>query len=163
MVLDTCKEIMTYNEEFRKNTIKTIVDFHNSAEFRTADIVPSIRVFLAQLYTLLKMDRYQELYMGEFVLDKKALQIIFRYALEEQMRRSLAHDAEPLTKNQLLKILFPDYAGEIAKVMEVRAREIEEEYKKGAPSDDDESNIMARFYGMAEHLRNLDEASKIKI
>jgi hypothetical protein len=47
MVLDTCKEIMRFNEEFRKNTIKMIIDFHNSAEFRTADIVPSIRVLLA--------------------------------------------------------------------------------------------------------------------
>jgi hypothetical protein len=83
MVLDTCKEIMFFNEEFRKNTIKAIVDFHNSAEFRTADIVPSIRVFLAQLYTLLKLENYQELYMGEFKLDQRALQVIFRYALEE--------------------------------------------------------------------------------
>lgn len=149
MVLDTCKEIMFFNEEFRKNTIKAIVDFHNSAEFRTADIVPSIRVFLAQLYTLLKLDNYQELYMGEFKLDQKALQVIFRYALEEQMRRSLAHDAEPLSKNQILKVLFPDYASEVTKVMQVRAKEIELEYKKDEGTDD-ESNVMSRFKHMAD-------------
>ncbi len=71
MVLDTCKEIMRFNEEFRKNTIKMIIDFHNSAEFRTADIVPSIRVLLSQLFTLLKMDNFQELYLNEvgFTMD----------------------------------------------------------------------------------------------
>lgn len=57
-MLDTCKEIMRFNEEFRKNTIKSIIDFHNAPECRTADIVPSIRVFLAQLYTLLSMENY---------------------------------------------------------------------------------------------------------
>ena len=160
MVLDTCKEIMFFNEEFRKNTIKAIVDFHNSAEFRTADIVPSIRVFLAQLYTLLKLDNYQELYMGEFKLDQKALQVIFRYALEEQMRRSLTHDAEPLSKNQILKVLFPDYAVEVQKVMEIRAREIESQYKQSGT--DDEEDVMSRFKHMADQLKDMDESMKIK-
>lgn len=45
------------------------------------------------------------------------------------MRRSLTHDAEPLSKNQILKVLFPDYAVEVQKVMEIRAREIESQYK----------------------------------
>jgi flagellar biosynthesis/type III secretory pathway protein FliH len=58
LVLETCKTLLLHNEEFRKNTIKMIIDFHSSAEFRTADIVPSIRVFLAQLYTLYQLENY---------------------------------------------------------------------------------------------------------
>jgi len=165
LVFDTCREIMTFNEEFRKNTIKMIIDFHNAPECRTADIVPSIRVFLAQLYTLVRVENYQALYIGEeFKLDQKALQVIFRYALEEQMRRSLAHDAEPLSKTQILKILFPDFMDEVTKVMEVRAREIEEESKKSTGGDDDEQfDDMARFRSMANILREMDQGMKAKI
>lgn len=77
------------------------------------------------------------------------------------MRRSLAHDAEPLSKNQLLKILFPDFATEVSKVMEVRAREIEEEYKKSTGAID-ESDDMIRFKHMADMLKEMDESMKIK-
>jgi hypothetical protein len=45
-ILDTCKQIMGFNEEHRKMVIKTLTDFHNSPEFRTIDIVPSIPVML---------------------------------------------------------------------------------------------------------------------
>jgi hypothetical protein len=76
------------------------------------------------------------------------------------MRRSLAHDAEPLSKNQILKVLFPDYAVEVSKVMEVRAREIEAEYKKDG--GDSESDSMARFKNMADSLKIMEESMKIK-
>jgi hypothetical protein len=42
MILETCKVILLSHEEFRKGVAKSVVDFYTSAEFRTADIVPSI-------------------------------------------------------------------------------------------------------------------------
>jgi hypothetical protein len=46
------------NEEFRKNTLKMIEDFIRNPEARTADIVPSIRVLLAQVYTFMQLDNF---------------------------------------------------------------------------------------------------------
>jgi hypothetical protein len=46
------------NEEFRKNTLKMIEDFIKSPEFRTADIVPSIRVLLSQVFTFMQLENY---------------------------------------------------------------------------------------------------------
>jgi hypothetical protein len=49
---------MKSNEEFRKNVIKMISDFYNSAELRTADVVPYIPLMLSQLYTLTQLENY---------------------------------------------------------------------------------------------------------
>ena len=57
LILETCKVIIRMNEEFRKNLVKQITDFIAGPEFRSADIVPSIQIFLAQLYTLLQIDK----------------------------------------------------------------------------------------------------------
>ena len=51
---------MQGNEEFRKNTIKQLTDFHNGPEHRTADIVPSIPLMLAQLYTFLSLEGFEQ-------------------------------------------------------------------------------------------------------
>ena len=48
---------MRMNEDFRKNLIKQINDFITSPEHRSADVVPNIQIFLAQLYTLLSIDK----------------------------------------------------------------------------------------------------------
>lgn len=74
LVLHTCKEIFN-NEEFRKQTIKMVYDFYQSAENRTADIVPSISVMLSQLYTFMQLDNYAE-YLKEipdFTLTREQL------------------------------------------------------------------------------------------
>ena len=160
MVLDTCKEIMRFNEEFRKKTVSTIVDFHNSPILRTADVVPSIRVLLSQLYTFMQLDNYQQYLPEGFELNQQALSLIFRYAMEEQMRRSLPHQSEPLTKSQILKILFPSYQNEVTKIMEVRAREIEEEYK--LQGDQHEEGSMYTFKEMANVLRMMDSKKLIE-
>ena len=47
LVLDTCKVILRMNEDFRKNLVKQITDFIAAPEFRSADVVPSIQIFLA--------------------------------------------------------------------------------------------------------------------
>lgn len=46
MILKSCMIMLQGNEEHRKNVIKSIVDFHNSPEFRTIDVVPSIPLLL---------------------------------------------------------------------------------------------------------------------
>jgi hypothetical protein len=73
------------NEEFRNNTIKMISDFIKSPDARTADIVPSIRVLIAQLYTFMSIENYKELYLKDtdLVLNNETLQVFFRYAFEE--------------------------------------------------------------------------------
>ncbi len=57
-VMQTCRILFMGNEEFRKNTIQMISDFVKSPEFRTADIVNSIKVLVAQLYVLMSIENY---------------------------------------------------------------------------------------------------------
>lgn len=62
LVLETCSVIVKFYEEFRKNLIKQIEDFSRSAEHRTTDVVPSISIFLAQLYSLTQIENFQDTY-----------------------------------------------------------------------------------------------------
>ena len=126
LVLETCKVLMTFNEEFRKNTIKMLADFYKAPEFRTADIVPSISVMLAQLFTFMQLDNFNQ-YLTEtpeFTLDKSQLQVIFRFAFEEQMRRRIKDGTEPPSKTAILKVLFPGYKPFVDEVIEHRRKEI---------------------------------------
>jgi hypothetical protein len=86
-----------------------------------------------------------------FTLDRKALQVIFRYAFEEQMRRSISSDAEPLSKTQLLKILFPDYQETVGEAMEIIAQEIQLAFSKG----EDDDGGMSRYVDMAFMFKSL--------
>jgi hypothetical protein len=85
MILDTCKAIVSGNEEFRKNLIKQIIDFQAGAAFRSHEVVPHIQIFLAQLYVLLKIEGIEE----QIQLTKHQLQVVFRFAFEEEFRRNL--------------------------------------------------------------------------
>ncbi len=53
LVLETCKVIIKISEDFRKTLVKQIVDFISAPVHRSADIVASIPIFIAQLYSLL--------------------------------------------------------------------------------------------------------------
>lgn len=154
MILQTCKIMMLGNEEFRKNTIKMLVDFHAGAEFRTADIVCSIPLMIAQLYTFLSLDNYaQYLEEGAIAFSRENLQVIFRFAFEEQMRRAIKPDAEPLTKAQLLKLLMPNYRAFVDALMEGRIKEIKAEFKE---SGDDAGSEMAMYKEQAKLFREMD-------
>jgi hypothetical protein len=61
------------------------------------------------------------------VLDQNALKIIWRYATEEILRRSQSADREALTKDQLLKFLWPDYLQLVNEVMVQKEKEIKAE------------------------------------
>lgn len=58
MVLETCKSMMTFNEEHRRQVIEMVTNFISKPEAKTADIVPSIPVLLAQLYVLTELENY---------------------------------------------------------------------------------------------------------
>ena len=63
MVLETCKSMMTFNEEHRRQVIEMVTNFISKPEAKTADIVPSIPVLLAQLYVLTELENYHQ-YFG---------------------------------------------------------------------------------------------------
>lgn len=136
-VVQTCRILFVGNEEFRKNTIKMISDFVKSPDARTADIVPSVRVLIAQLYTFMTIENFQELYLKEtdLILNKDTLQVFFRYAFEEQLRRNQKEDLEPPSKTVILKLLYPNYAVRVNEVITQREAAIRAEYE-GDKSDD---------------------------
>lgn len=150
-VLETCKQILTYNETHRNDVIKTLKNFHDSPEFRTIDIVPSIPVLITQLYVLSKIENCDKLFeqAGDFKLGQNEKQVIFRYILEEQLRRSLRISDPPL-KNQILKTLFPDYK----KFVNDRMVEIEQGIKKKF-SYSSSDNRMDAFESSANMFRFL--------
>ena len=136
--------------------IKALTNFHNSAEFRTIDIVASIPVMLAQLYVFMQLENYQQyLQESELKLDQRQLQVIFRYALEEELRRKLKQDAQPLEKNMILKVLFPDYKKFVDEVMVHKEKEIRASFSGGSDSGN-ENNAMNQFKTQADMFRQLD-------
>jgi hypothetical protein len=44
--------MLDFNEEFRAGVLKALADFVSTPSTRTADIVPSIPLLLAQLYAI---------------------------------------------------------------------------------------------------------------
>ncbi|CDW75354.1 UNKNOWN [Stylonychia lemnae] len=158
LVLETCKNIMSFNEEHRKMAIQQIVDFHKNPESRTADIVASIPVMLAQLYVITLVENYESYLPEDFKLDQPTLANIFRFAFEEHSRRCIRSDAEILTKNTILKALFPDYATYVDEIMKVKEIEIQNEFKKddkqGASSDQ-----FSEYTSQANFFKALDQAN----
>jgi len=161
MILHTCKIMMLGNDEFRKNTLKQLSDFHNGPEFRTADIVPSIPLMLAQLFTFLSLENFAQYLSDDTItFTREHLQVIFRFAFEEQMRRAIKPDAEPLTKPQLLKLLMPDYRAFVDAVMEERLKEIKAEFKasgEAAGSEMDMYREQARLFREMDTKRGAEE------
>lgn len=129
MVLETCKNMMTFNEEHRRLTIEMITNFIKAPEFRTADIVPSIPVMLAQLYVLTQLENYHNYFSDDQQLDLAKLQKLIRFAFEEHLRRCLKSDAMPLEKTNILNVLFPSYNEIVQEVMSAKEKEIAAEYK----------------------------------
>ena len=80
------------NEDFRKNLVKQVTEFLAGPEHRSADVVSSIQVFLAQLFTLLQIDKVKvgEEMVKPIEINKQQMQKVFRYAFEEEHRRNIA-------------------------------------------------------------------------
>jgi hypothetical protein len=65
----------------------------------------------------------------DFKLDQQTLEVIYRFAVEEILRRSMKADADTLSKTQILKILFPNYEKFVTDLMVIREKEIRDEAK----------------------------------
>lgn len=112
MVLDTCKVTMRMHQEFRKNFVTQVANFIAGPEHRSADVVPSIHIFIAQLYTILQIEKVKvgEELQAPITLSNDELKLIFRFAFEEEMRRNLAKAGkDPLKEDEICELLFPDF------------------------------------------------------
>ena len=107
LVLETCIQILKGNEEFQKQIKKSVTDFLAKPECRTIDVTASLKVFYAQMFTLTKIEGFEA--GMEAPLNEENLNWIYRWAMEEQMRRFFK-DKEPLNRTQVLSILDPDYS-----------------------------------------------------
>jgi len=47
LVAETCSNLMSFNDEFRKNVATKLSEFYSSPEKRTQDSVPSVQLLLA--------------------------------------------------------------------------------------------------------------------
>jgi hypothetical protein len=98
MVLDTCTNILEFNEKFREGLITQLKEFISSPEKRTADVVASIEVMLIQIYCLTQVKNSERFLGGDFKLDQDSLNLLYRFAFEELLRRGLKSDTTPLNK-----------------------------------------------------------------
>lgn len=105
LVLETCVRLVKDNEEFKNRIIQSARNFSEEAKERTQDIVPSIPVLLAQIYCLNKVEGLED----NFKLSEEELNAIFRFAVEEERRRQLGRNAEPLERKDLLNLIDPDH------------------------------------------------------
>lgn len=121
LVFDTCKAIVSGSEEFRKGLIKQINDFLNGAEFRTTDVIPSIQIFLAQILVLGNIEGIQD----QIQLSKQNLQLLFRFAFEEEFRRNISKASkEAIIDDQVIDLLFHDHKGYFDSIIDAKKTEI---------------------------------------
>jgi hypothetical protein len=55
--------------------------------------------------------------------------VFFRYAFEEQLRRSQKDDLEPPGKTAILKLLYPNYMARVIEIVNEREATIRAEYE----------------------------------
>jgi hypothetical protein len=157
LVLETCKTIMRMSVDFRNNLVKQITDFAAGPEFRSGDIVSSIPIFLAQLYTLLQIDKIKvgDELQAPIELSKKNLQRVFRFAFEEEHRRSLAKlGKEALNDEQILDFLFPQWKVWLDTVILDKQTDLNTEIMGQLMSGAEEA--MQPFEALATKFRNYD-------
>lgn len=157
MVLETCKSMMGFNEEHRRQVIEMVTNFISKPEARTADVVPSIPVLLAQLYVLTELDNYHQ-YLGsstESQLDLAKMQTFIRFAFEEHIRRCLKDGSQPLEKAQILNMLYPDYNIAVNEVMAIKEKEIVHEFSGGKDQNSSTDKLL-KYKGLADTLRSRD-------
>eukprot|EP00347_Sterkiella_histriomuscorum_P012111 403369855 len=156
LVLETCKNMMTFNEQHRIQIIELITNFLAGPEFRTADIVASIPVMLSQLYVLTQLENYHQYFKEEQQLDLAKIQKLIRFAFEEHLRRCLKSDAQPLEKSNILNVLYPDYEAAVSEVMAAKDKEVQAEFKAGQAKDGGD-NKLAIFQAQADYFKSLDK------
>ncbi len=91
--------MIKFNETFRKTLIEKIEGFCTKPEKRTVDEMPSIELLLAQVFCLTQIPQYEAFFTGEFKFDKSQIQVVFRFAIEELLRRQIKSDAPLPTRD----------------------------------------------------------------
>lgn len=156
-VLNTCVQLVEQNESLKRQIIEQANSFAKNPANRTADIVPSIQVLIAQVIACLELPEASQIIknsdpqsdQGDLKLEidvKKFCQS----AVEEVMRRMQKKDAQPLSKANLLVLLHGDVANLLEKVKHQRKSEIKEQKAKVALNGEDP---YAQFRVLADELR----------
>jgi hypothetical protein len=109
LVEETCINILQFNDEFRKKSVQAIKDFFEFADKRTIECVPSIELMLLHIQCFSKMRHYKKYFGEDFSLDKDRLTYLFRFAIEEIVRRQQNSNSDPVTKRDILVNFFPKY------------------------------------------------------
>jgi hypothetical protein len=89
-----------------------VTNFLAGPEHRSADVVPSIQIFIAQLLTIMSLGKVKvgEEMQDPITLSQDDLKILFRFAFEEELRRNLAKSGkEPLKEEEICELLFPEF------------------------------------------------------
>jgi len=92
-------------------------------------------------------------------LDKANLEILFRFAIEEILRRQQRSDIDPLTRHQILKMLAPDYDQLVKRIIDYK-----KELMKPAKSEPkmEAEGEYAEFEELANYFMQLDQRSTKK-
>lgn len=112
--METCTNLLEYNENLRKKVISQWNNFATTPAARTADVVSSIQVLTAQLVALNKLppekrqvtEDPQEPDLYRLTEDYAPLA---RFGAEEILRRLIKKDQPGITASKVLNLLFPDW------------------------------------------------------
>ena len=110
--MESCVNLVRFNENLRRQIIESANAFVNSAESRTQDVVASIPLLAAQCVALLQVpEEHRGVTQDPQATEETKLNVDFRlfgrYAAEEVLRRT-QKAKEPLTKDQILKVMCPE-------------------------------------------------------
>lgn len=97
---------------------------------------------------------------AQLILDNNSLAKIFRFAFEEEARRGLKSDSEPLSQNQILSLLFQDWSNFVDKIMLEREVEIKDEFKQAETGENGGGDAMAPFRAQAAMFRSIDKMNQ---
>ena len=103
---------------------------------------------MAQVYALLRIEGIEE----QVQITKQQLQVLFRFAFEEEFRRNLAKSSakDPLTDEQTLDLLFPEHKEFVDKLIQDKQQEINTEVMSQLMSGVEQA--MAPFTDMANQF-----------
>lgn len=97
---------------------------------------------MTQVYSLCQIEDLDE----DEKLSKEKLQLLFRYGVEEIMRRSQGNDAQPLSRAESLALIDPEFKAFLQPII----NKIKEDRVRGESGGDDP---MAKYSALAAQFR----------
>jgi hypothetical protein len=129
LVLETCQQILFYYKDFATEASQKIVAFATRKDARTTDVLPSIQIMIAQLYTFHSIKNFQEKFFTDRNLTQDDLRVIFRYGFEEELRRNLMKTGmKNYTDVQALDYILPGWQAVIKEILDKQKVLIEEDF-----------------------------------